>query len=87
MKEDLIDYSNGASKNLLDTLRGQAEKDEKPHVEVYYLTKDGIVLTHFANDGTPAEINVPLKNLQKFLKIKSWKSNESIQLSNEKSNQ
>lgn len=87
VKEDLIHYSNGdedlpseASKNLLDILRTNAEKDEKPHVEVYYLTKDGIVLTHFANDGIPEEINVPLKKLQEFLKIKSWKVNKSLQL-------
>lgn len=87
MKELLIHYSDGdeelpseASKNLLDTLRGYAEEDEKPQVEDFYLTKDGIVLTRFTNNGTPEEINVPLENLQKFLEIKSWKSNNSLQL-------
>ena len=86
MKELLNHYSNGdeelpseASKNLLDILRTNAE-DKKPHVEDFYLTKDGIVLTRFTNNGTPEEINVPLENLIKFLKIKSWKINKSLQL-------
>lgn len=67
------DPPNEASKSLLETLRKYESEDEKPEVELFYLTKDGIVLTHFANDGVPQEINTPLENLQDYLKIESWK--------------
>ncbi len=87
MKELLNHYSNGdeelpseAGKNLLDILRIHVQEDEKPQVEDFYLTKDGIVLTRFTNNGTPEEINVPLENLQEFLKINSWKTNKTLQI-------
>jgi hypothetical protein len=93
MKE-YIDSYNGVdempqsegSELLLKTLMMFKPEDDKPQVEVFYLTKDGIVLTHFANDGVPSEINIPLENLSDFLKIKSWKSNDSLQL-NERNSQ
>ena len=67
------DSPSKASKWLLETLRKYKPEVEKPEVELFYLTEDGIVLTHFANDGVPQEINIPLKNLQNYLKIDSWK--------------
>jgi hypothetical protein len=85
MKELLYHYSGGdeelpseASKNLLESLR--LCDNEKPQVDEFYLTKDGIVLTRYTNNGSPEEINVPLENLQEFLKIKSWKTAESLQV-------
>lgn len=80
MKEYLYSYCNAnedppseVSKRLLEVLRTDEPEGEKPEVELFYLTKDGMVLTHLANDGVPQEINIPLKNLQDYLKIKSWR--------------
>jgi len=62
---------NKAIKNLLETLRNDVPEDKKPNIDEYYLTKDSIVLTQFA-DGMPLEYKIPLKNLKGLLKIKSW---------------
>lgn len=86
MKEYLYSYYDAdedppskASKRLLESLRMHESEDEKPEVELFYLTNDSIVLTHFVNDGVPREINIPIKNLQGYLKINSWKSNGRLQ--------
>ncbi len=84
MKEYLDNYFDAnevaqseASKQLLDTLRNYMPKDEKPKIEEFYLTKDGLVLTKFANNS-PMEINIPIRNLKDFLKIKSWERNSVL---------
>lgn len=68
------------STRLLKRLYNYMPEEEKPKVELFYLRKDGIVLTHFANTGIFREINIPFVNLNDYLKIGSWKSDDSLEL-------
>lgn len=67
-KIDKASIENSVERLISDLSESQ-EEDKNKTISNFYLTNNSIILTEFSNRGVPMDIEIPISNIKKFLKI------------------